>query len=224
MNLEIYLTRHAQTEFNAQHKLQGWVDSPLTPTGTKLAQQLGKQLRTHRFQAAFCSTLARTFATAQTILDSAQQPLPIKPLADLREYHFGAFEGQNAQILYDALVAARQLPDTATWLQQYRAGTHNLLAETLPHIDPKAENEAQFVGRLWRGMASVLAHSPKNGKVLVVTHGMAIVALLKSLQPDVIEYKSPPNVSVSRLHFNGETWRILGVAETEFTAYEEKNA
>lgn len=217
MNLEIYLTRHAQTEFNAQQKLQGWADSPLTPAGAQLAQQLGEQLREHTFQAAFCSTLPRTFATATAILQGAQQNhLPIKALADLREYHFGAFEGQNAQILYDAIVAARQLPDTATWLQHYRAGTHNLLAETLPTLDPNAESETQFVGRLWRGMASVLANSPKNGKILVVTHGMAIVALLKSLNPDVISYKSPPNVSVSRLHFNGETWRILSVAETEF--------
>lgn len=218
MNLEIYLTRHAQTEFNVQQKLQGWADSPLTPAGIQLSQQLGEKLRAHRFQAAFCSTLPRTFATAQAILQGAQQNhLPIKPLADLREYHFGKFEGQNAQILYDAVVAARQLPNTETWLQHYRAGKHNLLAETLTQIDPNAESEAQFVGRLWRGMNAVVAQSPSNSKILVVTHGMAIVALLKSLNPNAIAYKSPPNSSVSRLHFNGETWQILSVAETEFS-------
>lgn len=217
MNLEIYLTRHAQTVFNAQQKLQGWADSPLTPAGLQLAQQLGEKLRHHFFQAAFCSTLPRTFSTAQAILHGARQNhLPIRKLADLREYHFGSFEGKNAQILYDAVVATRQLPNTETWLQQYRAGQYNLLAETLTQIDPKAESEAQFVGRLWRGMTSVVANSKPNSKVLVVTHGMAIVALLKSLNPHAIAYKSPDNSSVSRLHFDGETWQILSVSETEF--------
>lgn len=217
MDLEIYLTRHGETEFNVHAQLQGWADSPLTENGMQVAQNLGKQLCGKDFQAAFCSTLPRTRHTAELILQAAEQAdLPIRALADLREYHFGAFEGQPAQNLYDAIVAARQLPDTATWLHQYRHGAYNQLAETVSRLDANAESEAQFVGRLWRGMASVVANSPKQGRVLVVSHGMAIVALLKSLDKKAILYKSPPNASVARLHFDGENWRILSVAQTEF--------
>lgn len=89
------------------------------------------------------------------------------------------------------------------------------MAETASRLDPSAETEAQFVGRLWRGMGNA-GKQPQNGRVLVVTHGMAIVALLKSLDSSAILYKSPPNASVSRLHFNGENWHILSVAQTEF--------
>ncbi|QMT32244.1 histidine phosphatase family protein [Alysiella filiformis] len=216
MDLEIYLTRHGETEFNTQAQLQGWADSPLTENGRQMAHNLGEKLRQCHFQAAFCSTLPRTQATAELILQGAKQDLPINRVADLREYHFGEFEGKPAQILYDAIVAAKNLPDTATWLHQYRHGTYNQMAETASRLDPSAETEAQFVGRLWRGMGNVLANSPKNGRVLVVTHGMAIVALLKSLDSSAILYKSPPNASVSRLHFNGENWHILSVAQTEF--------
>lgn len=217
MNLEIYLTRHGETEFNARAQLQGWADSPLTAQGQQAAHNLGEKLREFHFQAAFCSTLPRTRATAELILTGAKQNhLFIQELADLREYHFGKFEGKPAQALYDAIVAARQLPDTETWLHQYRHGTYNQMAETVSQLDSNAETESQFVARLWRGMASVVANSPKQGRVLVVTHGMAVVALLKSLDSNAILYRSPPNASVSRLHFDGENWRILGVAETEF--------
>ncbi len=218
-NLEIYLTRHGQTQFNAAGQLQGWADSPLTDDGKRVASELGNQLRGHSFQAAFCSTLPRTLTTAQLILSSmGQEDLPITALNDLREYHFGAFEGKPAHELYESVLTARGLPSVEAWLHFYRHADHNVMAETVSQIDPQqtAETEAQFVSRLQRGMAHVVANSPDEGRVLEVSHGMAIVALLKAIDPTAILYKSPANSSVSRLHFDGETWRILSVGQTIF--------
>lgn len=218
-NLEICLVRHGQTEHNVAARLQGWCDSPLTAEGEEAAAALGRALAdqqpTPPFQAAFCSTLPRTVATARIILRHARQnALPLTELDDLREYHFGdQFEGKPAYLLYQAVTAARGLPDTASWLNEYRNGRHNLLAETLPSIDPSAESEDQFLSRLQRGFQEVVRQSPEQGRVLVVTHGMVIVALLKTIDPDAITYQSPPNVSVSRLHYDGRDLRILSVGE-----------
>lgn len=216
-DLEVYLVRHGQTEFNAAARLQGQADSPLTAAGAAAAYDLGVKLRGELpeppFAAAFCSTLARTHTTAQAILRGAGCPdLPIRELADLREYGFGRFEGQPAEVLYRHLSDLLGLPDTATLLQRYRHGSSNLFAELLSRTEAGCETEAAFTDRLWRGMNRVAEHSPTQGRVLVVSHGMAIVALIKSLNPNAILYKSPPNVAVSRLHFDGTRWQIVEVA------------
>lgn len=215
-NLEIYLTRHGETAFNVAKRLQGWADSPLTENGKQVAMQLGEQLRECPFQAAFCSTLPRTLSTAQLILSRAnQENLPIMALNDLREYHFGRFEGELGDDLYRRIIQHRQLPDIPTWLKMYRHADYNVMAETVSQLDNLAETEAQFLARLQRGMAQVIEHSPDEGRILVVSHGMVIVAWLKMIRADAILYKSPANASVSRLHFDGENWRILSVGETQ---------
>ena len=43
--LTLYITRHGQTEWNVQSRMQGWADSPLTVTGVEAATQLGKRLQ-----------------------------------------------------------------------------------------------------------------------------------------------------------------------------------
>ncbi len=41
----IFLIRHGQTEFNVEGRLQGWLDSPLTPLGVQQARRMGRILR-----------------------------------------------------------------------------------------------------------------------------------------------------------------------------------
>ncbi|UOP04846.1 histidine phosphatase family protein [Conchiformibius kuhniae] len=218
-DLDVYLVRHGQTEFNAALRLQGHADSPLTEAGREGARQLGDTLRRELpapvFDAAFCSSLARTAATARIILSAAGQPdLPVTALADLREYGFGEFEGRDAAVLYRRLADELGIADTETLLHRYRHHPeHNLFARVLSRLQPQhSETEQAFTERLWRGMDAVAARSPERGRVLVVSHGMAIVALIKRLNPQAILYKSPPNAAVSRLHFDGTAWRIVAVA------------
>lgn len=219
MDLEIFLVRHAQTEYNAAARLQGWCDSPLTAAGEAQAARLGRWLAAQNitFDGAYCSTLPRTAATARTVLAQAgQSGLPLHALDDLREYRFGSrFEGQPAHVLYEAAAAACGLPDGASWLKAYREGSRNLLADTLLRLCPEeAESEAAFTARLRRGIADIAARHPHGGRVLAVTHGMAAVALLKSVRADAIAYQSPPNASVSRLLWRQGCLNIVSIGET----------
>lgn len=42
---ELYILRHGQTEWNAQNRMQGWLNSPLTPKGEADAARQGAILR-----------------------------------------------------------------------------------------------------------------------------------------------------------------------------------
>ena len=209
MRLHIYLMRHGQTEFNRQGLVQGWADSPLTEEGKAGIVQSAQYFAQHyalRFDAAFCSTLARTQATAQLFLDTLQQgDLPIQALDDLREYRFGGFERQSSLQLQQRLA-----------LYAYRHGKTHRLAETVSRIDPaqQAENEQDFIARLQRGMDAVIDASPDNAHVLVVSHGMAITALLKCIDPESTAYRSVPNASLSRISYDSTTgWHIHSIGE-----------
>ena len=126
MRLHIYLMRHGQTEFNRQGLVQGWADSPLTEEGKAGIVQSAQYFAQHyalRFDAAFCSTLARTQATAQLFLDTLQQgDLPIQALDDLREYRFGGFERQSSLQLQQRLAQENGFDNVDDWLYAYRHG------------------------------------------------------------------------------------------------------
>lgn len=221
--LNLYLIRHGQTEYNAAGIVQGWCDSPLTAEGKAGAAQTGNAAAQAqiRFDAAYCSTSPRTAATAQIILQHAQQPHTTPtPLDDLREYHFGSFEQQPSSHIHQTIAQELGYERTENWLADYRSGKHsnNQLMHTLHRIDPRAEQESQFIQRLHRGIQHIIANSlarsaqsslktESSGEiptpnVLIVSHGMAITALLRSINPQAIPYRSVPNASATLLRYN----------------------
>lgn len=234
--LNLYLIRHGQTEYNAAGIVQGWCDSPLTAEGKAGAAQTGNAIAQAQIPlaAAYCSTSLRTAATAQIILQHAQQPhIAPAPLDDLREYHFGSFEGQPSSHIHQTIAQELGYERTEDWLADYRSGKHsnNQLMHTLHRIDPRAEQESQFIQRLHRGIQHIIANSlarstegslksqgfnevktnaheaqtESSGEipnVLIVSHGMAITALLRSINPQAIPYRSVPNASATLLRYN----------------------
>ena len=221
--LNLYLIRHGQTEYNAAGIVQGWCDSPLTAEGKAGAAQTGNAIAQAqiRFAAAYCSTSPRTAATTQIILQHAQQPHTTPtPLDDSREYHFGSFEGQPSSHIHQTIAQELGYERTENWLADYRSGKHsnNQLMHTLHRIDPRAEQESQFIQRLHRGIQHIIANSlarsaqgslktESSGEiptpnVLIVSHGMAITALLRSINPQAIAYRSVPNASATLLRYN----------------------
>ncbi|KLT73474.1 phosphoglycerate mutase [Neisseria arctica] len=221
MGLQLYLVRHGRTEYNEAGRLQGWRDAPLTPQGRAVAEQLGKALGAASivFDAAFASTSPRAETTARLILENkGQEDLPLHKIADLREYSFGSFEGELIADVYRQVAQNSGAQDVETWLANYRTAEHNLLIESVSRMDAegKAETEAAFLSRLSQGMAELVSKSPEEGKVLLVSHGMAITALLKLIDPGSTPYQSVPNASVSRLDYENGVWRILSVGDTSF--------
>ena len=216
--LEVYLVRHGKTVFNTIGRLQGWSDSPLTDEGraAALGCRIGK--REIAFDAAFSSTAPRAAETAGLILQQVGQGgLAVRQLPDLREYCFGGFEGEFTHVLYQKLAEQNGFPDAAAFQTAFRRADRHLLAEAVAAADPLAlaENEERFTTRTRRALEQIARESADCRRVLAVSHGMTITAILKSIDSKAIEYRSVPNVSVSRLILSDGLWRIGSIGETE---------
>ncbi|MCS3458249.1 histidine phosphatase family protein [Aeromonas sp. BIGb0445] len=73
MTPTLYLLRHGQTRFNAQQRLQGHCNSPLTPLGEQQARAMGATLRQQLDDPAswtlYASPLGRAMQTARLVCD-----------------------------------------------------------------------------------------------------------------------------------------------------------
>ncbi|MFZ1720960.1 MAG: histidine phosphatase family protein [Microgenomates group bacterium] len=87
-----YFTRHGQTIWNIQKKMQGHKDSPLTEEGVEQAKTLSEKLRSIPFSSAYSSDLERANHTAKIIIEPHGLPVEVTPL--LRESRLGPYEGK----------------------------------------------------------------------------------------------------------------------------------
>lgn len=76
MTTTVYITRHGQTEWNVQKRMQGHQDSPLTPLGVQQAEWLGKSLQDVHLDAVYASSSPRALRTAEIIRGSGRFRLP----------------------------------------------------------------------------------------------------------------------------------------------------
>ncbi len=70
--LQVYLVRHGETQWNAERRIQGQSDSPLTAHGERQAWQVGERARTLGITHIITSDLGEP---------AAQQKLSPKPAA-----------------------------------------------------------------------------------------------------------------------------------------------
>jgi broad specificity phosphatase PhoE len=87
----LYLVRHGETLWNAEGRLQGQQDVPLSETGREQARRLGERWRRTPlpFARGFTSDLSRAVETARL----AAPALTLTSLPVLRERDFGSWEG-----------------------------------------------------------------------------------------------------------------------------------
>ena len=87
----LFIIRHGETVWNAEHRFQGHGDSPLTETGRNQVAALGRRLETINFDTLISSDLGRTQETASIITDFTGHAVELD--SRLRERNYGVFEG-----------------------------------------------------------------------------------------------------------------------------------
>jgi broad specificity phosphatase PhoE len=90
----LMLVRHGETDWNADGRLQGHTDRPLSDFGRRQARQLAAEFADEELQAIYASDLARARETAEIVGERLGLPVVLDP--DLREKDWGAWEGLTA--------------------------------------------------------------------------------------------------------------------------------
>ena len=134
-SLRLYIARHGETDWNVQHRLQGWTDRPLDETGRKQAIDLAESLKGVHIDAIYSSTLSRSRDTARTVAGKA---LTVKSLDGLRERNYGHFQGGSDT---DPEYLSRMNDWNDGWtmvrsLNQLLARTRESLARSAANIPP----------------------------------------------------------------------------------------
>jgi broad specificity phosphatase PhoE len=90
----LLLVRHAETDWNADGRLQGQTDRPLSDFGRRQAQRLAGELEREEIEAIYSSDLSRARETAEILGERLGLPVALDP--ELREKDWGTWEGLTA--------------------------------------------------------------------------------------------------------------------------------
>ena len=90
MTTRLCLVRHGETAWNAERRIQGQLDVPLSSTGHAQARATANWLAQEDFAAIYSSDLSRALHTAEAVAHLLR--LPIGQQVALRERHYGVLQ------------------------------------------------------------------------------------------------------------------------------------
>lgn len=93
--MRILITRHGQTDWNLEHKVQGKADIDLNETGKKQAEETREKLWNEKIDLIICSPLKRAKQTAE-IMNQGRN-IPILYDDRISERDFGELEGKRQE-------------------------------------------------------------------------------------------------------------------------------
>ena len=95
--LQVYLVRHGETQWNAERRIQGHSDSPLTEKGEQQAWQVAERAKALGITHIIASDLGRTRRTAEIIAELCGCDITLD--SRLRELDMGVLEKRNLETL-----------------------------------------------------------------------------------------------------------------------------
>ncbi|WP_454190033.1 histidine phosphatase family protein [Paenibacillus sp. Marseille-Q7038] len=169
-SVDVYLVRHGRTLWNEQKRYLGHTDIPLLPEAGEELAGLRASLGQIPFDQIYVSDLIRCVETLHILVPERVHTAVLD--ARLREYHFGAYEGQTYEMLqHDPLY--RQWIDRPNLVRPPGA-------ESFPHFSERivafAEQRIRpYLGKTKRSNQQDIVDNEKEvPKILVVTHGGVI--------------------------------------------------
>jgi broad specificity phosphatase PhoE len=162
----IWLVRHGQTAFNAEGRIQGAKDSPLTALGEEQGRRLGELLGRIAPKDArlIASPLGRTQHTARLIREHGGFSSPIETDARLAEISLGEWDGMLKDDIRERVPDYDAGPNRWNWFfnapggdtwDALNARLNAWLEETL-NTGPVVAISHGVSGRILRGLFSQL--------------------------------------------------------------------
>jgi len=155
----IVLVRHGETVGNSRVRFHGSNDVALSDEGRAQMRQAAFRLRSENFELVVASSLQRSWEAARIVSGGA----PVRLEADLREVHFGRWEGLTKE--------------------EIEASDPILYADWQGGVDgfayPSGERQADFRARVERRLSALLESGATS--VLLVAHKGVIRVVAEKL-------------------------------------------
>jgi probable phosphoglycerate mutase len=197
--LQVYLVRHGETLWNAERRIQGQSDSPLTDKGETQARQVAERAKALGITHIITSDLGRTRRTAEIIADICGCDVTLEPR--LRELNMGVLERRPLDSLTE---------EEEGWRRQLVNGAADGRI-------PEGESMQELSERMHAALAACL-ELPEGSRPLLVSHGMALGCLVSTILglPAYAERRLRlRNCSISRIDYQQSPWLASGwVVET----------
>ncbi|MBS9766646.1 MAG: histidine phosphatase family protein [Flavobacteriaceae bacterium] len=199
---EIYLIRHAETEYNRINDKIGGRSSHLhiTEKGQEQAQILRKWLNENDliFDQMFCSTSVRAKETMSFLTDNISSVIYSIELEELSQ---GDWEGLPRKEIH-----------TEERLAEINANNYKFKA-------PNGESQEEVELRMYNFITKNILSQNQAGKYAIVTHGMSIRCLLRKIlnsNPAMTHKIGIDNTSVTKLKYTTEKgWELCYLNKTK---------
>ena len=160
MNTVIYLTRHGQTLWNIEKRLQGRGNSPLTEEGIERAKELRDRIKDIHIDVIYSSPIERALTTANII--KGDKSIEVITDDGLMEMCFGDYEGK---------ITDEVMKENPNWdISLIMKGNTELTA-------PNGENLAEVRDRVARSMNKIIEEN-RGKTILIVAHGITLKAIM----------------------------------------------
>ena len=155
----LLLVRHGETTWNAENRVQGQTDSPLSDLGIAQARCLAERLKDESIHAAYSSDLSRAVETGRIIAEP--HGLEVARCSELREADYGDWTGRTMDEV------------RANWPDDY----HNHLHDPANARIPGGESALELMARV-HSFAKETAERHIAENVLIAGHGGSVRGIL----------------------------------------------
>lgn len=186
----IIAIRHGETDWNVQTRIQGHIDIELNSNGVWQASRLPLGLAHEEIAHVYTSDLSRAKVTAASFAGPLGLPLEEEP--QLRERHFGIFEGITWQALEELH------PEQArAWKSRD------------PHWTPEQGESLEMLRQRIVKVVNRLASKHLGEQIAIVTHG-GVLDVLYRLATHQFD-QSPRTWSLGNTFINRLLWSDEGL-------------
>jgi|TARA_B110000503_G_C7120460_1_gene402259 probable phosphoglycerate mutase len=196
---EVIIIRHGETQWNTEHRLQGWRDTDLNEVGLEQAHALAKRIAHEHhhdnrpIDQVYSSDLKRAYQTAQTVATAVGLEVLVEP--GIRERNFGVLEGVKFSEMFE------EQPEAAAIWQRRQPDEDLPLGESLQTLHDRAIQTVNDIAR-----------RHPEGRIVLVTHGGTMDVLWRHATQSPLEtprVAKLANASINRIYVGETTWQLI---------------
>ena len=193
--IDLYIFRHGETDWNKNYLFQGHSDIPLNETGKQQALKLAEKIESLKPEVIITSDLIRAVETARIANRSLQ--VPVFEFDLLRECHLGDTEGQHR----DHVIKTHGQDSMDKW--------HSVKEEHLDFSYPNGESKRTHLERLRLCIENFCRANSHFKRVAVSTHGGSLRRLVHFCEGSPIEPVPMPNCALYYLSLDIKVGRWI---------------